>query len=392
MSKSHILELPSWFYPMGGQFTITQGKALQNKEFKVTVLANVILPWSGYGFHFKDYPWRLIQTEMENIRVYVYYFRKIPKIREYNINLWIKKYMALFEKYISIEGQPDIIHTHSSIFAGYVAHLIKEKYGIPYVLTEHWDAFSLKSDYSRSLFDDFTVKHIQKAIYNADSIIAVSDEIIPGIKQYADKHTPITSISNIVDTEFYHVPKTKPKNERFLFVCTNDFKEMKGYDTLIEAVNLLKDQGANFDVRIAGADFDTTECLVAFSKSRYPETFSFTGDLDSQRVRQLLWQADAFCLPSRSESQSISTLEALSTGLPIICTDVVPEKIRISEVGYTVPIESPVEFGEAMGRMLLNYKTFNPKYNSEHVKSIASSDVVGEQLYNVFKQVLKNSN
>jgi len=61
---------------------------------------------------------------------------------------------------------------------------------------------------------------------------------------------------------------------------------------------------------------------------------SFLGKIDN--VAPLLATADLFLLPSESESFGLSALEALASGVPVICTNTggLPEVVREGETGY----------------------------------------------------------
>jgi len=61
---------------------------------------------------------------------------------------------------------------------------------------------------------------------------------------------------------------------------------------------------------------------------------SFLGKIDN--VAPLLATADLFLLPSESESFGLSALEALASGVPVICTNTggLPEVVRNGETGY----------------------------------------------------------
>ncbi len=50
---------------------------------------------------------------------------------------WVRAGLKAFKHYIRENGLPDLIHAHCMNYAGILAQKISEKYGIPYVLTEH---------------------------------------------------------------------------------------------------------------------------------------------------------------------------------------------------------------------------------------------------------------
>src|SRR5262249_9682148 len=71
-------------------------------------------------------------------------------------------------------------------------------------------------------------------------------------------------------------------------------------------------------------------------------------------VREFLPAADLFVLSSRSEGISLTLLEAMATGLPIVATDVGGnrEVVLHGETGLLVPPQSPQELAAAMQQLL----------------------------------------
>src|ERR1035438_4792819 len=43
--------------------------------------------------------------------------------------VWSKQVVTLFQRYLSVRGRPDVIHAHNSLWAGYAALLIHERFG-----------------------------------------------------------------------------------------------------------------------------------------------------------------------------------------------------------------------------------------------------------------------
>ena len=79
-----------------------------------------------------------------------------------------------------------------------------------------------------------------------------------------------------------------------------------------------------------------------------------TGKVDNpQKYYQKM---DIFVLPSLTETTSLSTMEAMSCGLPIIATPVgkVPEFISRSKGGILVPKSDPDAIANAINHMIKN--------------------------------------
>lgn len=385
--KIKVLQLPSWYPPEGGAFCLEQSVELKKLGIDVQILANVTLPWKKYGFKLLSYPFRSFSTIENIIDVYKYYSWRIPFLHMQNIDKWINQTVKLFDTYIKKHQAPDFIHAHSIMWAGVAAARIKEKYGIPYILTEHWSAFSEKSGWSKSLLERYD--HLIKEGFSTPSyVITVSDEIQPAVAKYKPKEVQMTTISNIVDTVFFYPPSERPVNSCFKFVCLNSYCPEKGYDILLSAIDILHKQNLKFEINIAGGRFNNKEYQNFLANCKGKEHITHIGFLNRREVREALWTADAFLLPSRDESQSIATLEALATGLPVVCTDVVPKAVCKDFCGYHVPIENPEALAQAMIDMINNRKNFDEQQIRNHVESIAAPQVVASKIIEVYKEVL----
>ena len=389
-NKMKVLQLPSWYIPEGGQFCLEQSKALKKQGINVKILANVTLPWKKYNINILKYPISTFWSTEENIETFRYYSWRIPLLHMENITKWINKTLTLFDEYIKQVEKPDIIHTHSSMWGGVAAARIKEKYNIPYVLTEHQGLFGQKSNLSKEQILPEYVPLYKEAFSNADYIIPVSEQQIKKISSFFNKEEiPIKAISNIVDIDFFSSSNNKKDNEKFIFFTANSYCAEKAYDILLPAFDIVCEEISNVQLRIAGRNFlNNKEFCSLLKTTKNKEKIEFCGYLSPLEIRNELWNADSFVLSSRIESQSISVLESLSTGLPVVCTEVVPKQVCKDFCGYHVPIENPEALAQAMIEMVKNRKNFDKQKIRSHVESIASPQVVASQIIEIYEEVL----
>ena len=77
------------------------------------------------------------------------------------------------DNYIREFGVPDLIHVHSSMWED-MASFIKQKYGIPYVITEHRVRFGYITSLAQAKFKSWYAVPLRQALSHADMIIPVS--------------------------------------------------------------------------------------------------------------------------------------------------------------------------------------------------------------------------
>lgn len=382
-----ILQLPSWYLPEGGQFCKDQAIFLKQKGIEVHILANVVLPWKKYRLKAVTAPWKSFEAVEDGVLTYRYYYRRLPKQNIGNIKTWCNRTVKLFDEYVEKYGKPHLIHVHSCTWGGYAAFLIKEKYGIPYVITEHRGIFGMRSSLAKKSFIPDYTPFLEKGFSNSSYIIPVSDQQIPKIKEFLQKDVPIKTISNILDTSFFHYMPREPK-DTFTFVSVNGFYDVKGYDILLPAFDLVCDKMKNVRLRMVGENFEQKAFQDILSNCRNKELIAFTGWLEPDGVLKELHEADAFVMSSRVEAQPIAILEAISTGLPVVCTEVVPEAVVSYNEGFRVPVEDVTALANAMMEMIANRNRFDGKAISAHAASVAGPDVVIESLISIYRQIL----
>lgn len=77
------------------------------------------------------------------------------------------------------------------------------------------------------------------------------------------------------------------------------------------------------------------------------EQVIFFGVTD--KIERLLWAMDAFVFPSLFEGLGIAVVEAQAAGLPVFCSEHVPEEARVTSQFHTIRLcESPLRWADAL--------------------------------------------
>ena len=135
-------------------------------------------------------------------------------------------------------------------------------------------------------------------------------------------------ITNYVDTNLFvplHVDKCK--RNRILVVAR--ISKQKNTLAFLQAVKILKDEGLSFWVDWYGrADDDIfSQCEVYIKKYQLGDFFSFHEPTNN--IVSVYQQSDIFCLPSLYEGFPNVICEAMSCGLPIICSNVCDNSLLV---------------------------------------------------------------
>ena len=393
--EKKILILPSWYPPDGGGFFKDHAEALNHNDFKVDVLVNRILGISRHPFRDLIFSGR-ISEEMEGpLRVIRSAYVRWPGLEKVNVNGWVDRYLELFEYYREKYGEPDIIITHSSIWAGYVASLIKEKYQIPYILVEHRSRFARDIAATQKMIREWYFPYIRNSLAYADKIITVSEaidnqliSISPGIRN------KISTIPNLIDIDFFTPPSIPRQKQPFVFLGFGILEDVKGFDILIEAfANFVKKNEGEFFLRIGGRGSKFRKLQALSRKFGVEDLVTLHGYVPRIEVKREMELANLFILPSRFEAFGVVLIEAMATGCPVISTfSGGPESIVKEHSGILVQPDDPVELEKAMEQIYLNYAKYNPEEIRNFVKKNYSVEVIRKQYHKLIRDIIHEKN
>lgn len=166
---------------------------------------------------------------------------------------------------------------------------------------------------------------------------------------------------------------------RIITICR--LTKQKNLQMAIDAMEIIrKDFGMNFNFDIYGQGELKTELIEYVKLKKLEKNVNFQGI--TQNVTKELINSSVFILTSDFEGLSNSMLEALSVGMPVICTDCpiggAREVIRNNENGMLVSVGDANELANKIKMVLLDkdfafYIASNAKFINEElsVKAIA---------------------
>ncbi len=358
-----------------GSFEADQAKAVQAKGIQPIFLC------IDRRFHApKGRKWGITKEVIEDIIIYRLFICPLP----INFCLRLTTCLAilfgryLFKRIIKENGLPDIIHAHY-LFNIPIAVDLGEKYKIPIVATEHWSVVNGNKKPSDVIF---LMKKYYKTI---DSLISVSDSF----KMEIFKVVGVDSIvvNNIVDTSYYYYTESfLHNNSIFRFVSIGSLIKRKGFNILIEAFKELDDLPIQLTIVGDGPEKKNLQQLI--DKYELHEKVELVGTKCRDEIRNIFRNSKCFVLPSYNETFGVVYIEALASGLPVIATSCGgPETFITKEDGILIPINNIQALVDALKDMFLNINVYDKKKISERCISKFSSEVIGNQIMQVYKSI-----
>ncbi|MBS5938018.1 glycosyltransferase [Clostridium sp.] len=385
----HVLIIPSAYpteeFPLSSIFYKEQALAIKEQGNKVGVIFSETRRVSriSYNMLTKNH-FQIGKYNEDGLITYRLHGWNILTMRgPAGINLWVKQSLKLFEKYIASEGLPDIIHVHSALYGGLAAIQIKNKYNIPFVITEH------SSGVLQGELREHDIPMLKDVYNNADYIISVGEKLKEVIGTYSNRRVEV--IPNIVDVERFSINRSK-EDDNFTFISISHLKENKNIDLTLKALKEVIKVYDNIRLIVVG-DGPEKESLINIAKELMIDTkIDFIGAVSRENLNNIINKADAFVLPSKYETFGIAYIEALACGLPIITSKCGgPEDFFNENIGVMIPKCTVDELSNAMINIIENFNKFNSNYLREYVKDRFSKEVIAKSVLDVYNHVLNEN-
>jgi glycosyltransferase involved in cell wall biosynthesis len=236
------------------------------------------------------------------------------------------------------EIQPDVIHFQSHIVVGRGLATSAVKHGIRLIGTNH-------------TMPENIVQHVRiLPRFMLDWLVGIqwssarhwfskADVVTAPTRRAADFFEKATGIPNvhaiscgIVSSDY--TPDFSPRT-RNIVTFLGRLDEEKHVQELLEAVTKL-DPELDVQVQIVG-DGEARRQLEARARELgIADRTTFMGKVSYDELRAALTRTTVFGMPSRAELQSIATMEALASGLPVVAANAMalPHLVHPGENGY----------------------------------------------------------
>ena len=220
---------------------------------------------------------------------------------------------------------PDVVQLNVIQKQGALALWLKERYGIPYVIVEHWSGYLPENGIFRQM------SMIKQGLYRllarkAEVVLTVSQKLQQAMKDCGVEVKKWGRVDNVVDDFFYSgLPRPLPEGKdlkTLLHVSCFD-ERAKNVKGLLRAAKMLSEKRQDWQLVLVGTGVDYEEVRAYAESLEFPEgLLHWRGELTPREVAEEMQRADALVLSSRYETYGVVLAEAAAAGLPILSTPV----------------------------------------------------------------------
>jgi len=268
----------------------------------------------------------------------------------------------------------DLIHSHYWM-SGMAAGELNNSWHVPIVHMFHTLGL-MKQRVARSAEEqegNYRIRGEKEVIGIANRIIAATPAELAQLQWlYEVNERKVQVVPPGVDlSHFYPIPDDEAKeyigippcDKVLLFV--GRIEPLKGIDTLIEAIAIMKNRGAVVCLTIIGGDPDLSPEALSSEMSRLQalcdqygltDLVAFLGRRGQDTLPYYYSAADVVVMPSHYESFGMVALEAMACGTPVVASQVggLAFLIKDGKTGYTVPADDPKALADQLEKIITN--------------------------------------
>lgn len=230
-----------------------------------------------------------------------------------------------------IDWGPDIVHVQSEFTTKILANRVIRTLNIPFVTTCH----TLYEEYTKYFCPNKKlgkkiVKIMSNKIYNPSATLIVPSEKVKATMQKYKIKCPIEIIPSGIDMNIYR--KKLPKKEKTKILSELGLQNSNKYlvtvcrlatekniDELLRYLPALVKRDKDIKLIIVGDGPYKTKLIKEAKRLNISDHVIFTGAVAGDDIYRYYQLGNIFVSASTSETQGLTYIEALASGMPMVC-------------------------------------------------------------------------
>lgn len=329
--------------PIGGgagNATFFLARAFCRKGINTVVLTSSFADARGY-------------KEEEGVQVY-----RVPALRRFiDRSGFIEKMVFAV---VAVTRASRMVRKHSiqrtmvffTLPCGPAGYWVKKKHGVPYlILLRGGDVPGLLAEHK---WIHRITRPIRRSILQNASAIIANDAGLANLSMTADPY-PVDVIPNGVDTDYFVPARPGSHSDGFRILFVGRFAAQKNLFYLLDQCSkLMTAFPGRVSLRMVGDGPQMHELRKHAAEAGFEGSVTWYGWAQKDQLRDLYATSSCFVNPSLYEGMPNTVLEAMSSGLPVVASDVPGNDtlIQDGENGYIFDLKKPDGCFDALVRLV----------------------------------------
>lgn len=252
---------------------------------------------------------------------------------------------------------PDVVQLNVIQKQGVLALWLKRRYGIPYVIIEHWSGYIPGNGQFRQI-GRLKQWFMRRVCREAEVVMPVSMPLQQAMQGCGMEARRWETTDNVVD-DFFFEPSAvsrQPSDKKTLLHVSCFDERAKNVKGLLRAAKMLSERRRDWQLVLVGTGVDYKEVRALARELDIPDgLLRWTRELTPVEVADEMHRADALVLSSRYETYGVVLAEAAAAGLPVLSTPVgIAQETGALIVPQEIAQYKPGKFAEFMETILWN--------------------------------------
>lgn len=301
-----------------------------------------------------------------------------------------------------IDWKPDIIHSQTEFSSMLISKKIVRNTGIPHIHTYH----TMYEDYLKYLWNGRILtkgmagKLTSILLNTMNAVIAPTEKVKNYLVDYGVEKN-IYVIPTGIDISKFKVRLSEDEKKNILNHYNINYKnimiyigrvaEEKNIEEVINYFSKLSKVSKDICLMIVGGGPYLTNLKKLAYSLQLEDRIVFTGMVPSNEIYKYYQLGDVFVTASTSETQGLTYIEALSSGVPVVCRNDACVKNLIIDGENGFKYDNNEEFIKDVNYIISNNKTVRRMSNLAMKKAEEySCEVFGDRINNVYIEVLSD--
>lgn len=255
-----------------------------------------------------------------------------------------------------------LIHSYFGWPGGFGGLLARAATGVPLVAgLRGSDVNTLPSLGYGSRLDPFFARAFQRLLRAADCTVYVSEFLRRQAVAIGAKAETGRVILKGVRLDLFSVDRDRDQaraaigaGPQPLILAVAGLVPIKGLNDILDALAIVRASGREFSFVVCGEGPDRAALETQAKRLRLDTCSRFLGKVSRTDIRSYFAAADLLVHGSRIEASGNVLLEAMASGLPVVCTDAggPAEYVRDGVTGFVVPVADPAAMAGRITRLL----------------------------------------